>query len=152
MPGAFRESLLELLSEAYTGPNHAHTWFIGNEPGSGLLGTLAKLSAEEASRTGPSGTTVAAHTEHLRWSLAHANAFARGETPPGGWDKSWSVRAVDAAAWDDLRAALREEYDTLLGALRKQDDWSDPQMLTGVMALAPHAAYHLGAVRQLVAA
>ena len=83
MPEAFRESLLELLSEAYTGPNHAYTWLIGNEPGSGLLGTLQKLSAEEASRAGPSGKAVAAHTRHLRWSLAHANAFARSETPTG---------------------------------------------------------------------
>jgi hypothetical protein len=33
-----------------------------------------------------------------------------------------------------------------------QDGFSDPQMLTGVMALAPHAAYHLGAIRQMIAA
>lgn len=149
MPGAFKESLLELFSEAYTGPNHPYTWFIGNEAGSGLFGTLEKLSTEDASRVQPSGTTVAAHTEHLRWSLAHANTFARGETPTGSWPESWSLREVDAGAWDDLRAALRREYETLLGAIKQQEDFSDPQTLTGIMALVPHAAYHLGAIRQM---
>lgn len=151
MPEAFKESLLELLSEAYTGPNHAYTWFIGNEPGSGLFGTLEKLSAEAASKEQPSGTTVAAHTEHLRWSLAHANAFARGEVPAGNWAESWSLRVVDAAAWDDLRAALRREFEALLEAIKQRGDFSDPQMLTGITALVPHAAYHLGAIRQMVA-
>ncbi len=47
----------ELFGKAYTGPNHAHTWFIGNEPGSGLLGTLKHVSAEDASRGQPSGSS-----------------------------------------------------------------------------------------------
>lgn len=149
MPDAFKEALLELFSEAYTGPNHAYTWFIDNKPGSGLFGTLAPLSAEAASEEGPSGATIAAHTEHLRWSLAYANAFARGEVPEGGWSESWSLRVVDAAAWDELRAALRCEFETLLEAIKRQEDFSDLQMLIGIMALVPHAAYHLGAVRQL---
>lgn len=149
---AFKASLLELFSEAYTGPNHPYTWFIGNEPGSGIFGTLSSLSAADASRAGLSGATVAAHTEHLRWSLAHANAFARGETPAGDWAESWTVSAVDETAWNALRAELRREYETLYAVIAQQDDFSDPQMLTGVMALAPHAAYHLGAIRQLVSA
>lgn len=150
MPEALKEGLLELFSEAYTGPNHAYTWFIGNDPDSGLFGTLAPLSAEKASREGPSGATIAAHTEHLRWSLALANAFARGEIPTGKWAESWSVREVDAEAWDDLRAALRREYDTLLEAMKQQEDFSDPQLLRGMLALIPHAAYHLGAIRQMM--
>ena len=145
----FRTSLLELLSEAYSGPNHAYTWFISNEPGSGLLGTLENVSAEDASSRQPSGTTIAAHAEHLRWSLAHANAFARGEVPTGTWAESWSVHAVDEAAWQTLRAELKREFETLYTALQKQEDFSDPQTLTGIMALAPHAAYHLGAIRQM---
>lgn len=145
----FRTSLLELLSEAYTGPNHAYTWFIGNEPGSGLFGTLDALSAEDASRAQAHGSTIAAHTEHLRWGLAHANAFARGEVPAGSWAESWSVRVVDEAAWRTLRAESKKEFKTLYAALQKQEDFSDPQTLTGIMALVPHAAYHLGTIRQM---
>lgn len=152
MTEAFKDALLELFSEAYTGPNRAYTWFTDNKPESGLFGTLETLNAEDASREGPSGATVAAHTEHLRWSLAHANAFARVETPEGGWAESWSVQTVDAAAWDRLRAELRGEYDTLFSAMERQKSFSDPQLLKGMMALVPHAAYHLGAIRQMTAA
>lgn len=141
----------ELFSEAYTGPNHAYTWFIGNEPGSGLLGTLDGVFAEEAS-TPPvvGGTTVAAHTEHLRWALALANAYTRGENPQMNWAESWSVQTVDADAWDKLRADLRSEYEALHRAIQTQQEISDEQMLTAMLAFTPHAAYHLGAIRQMV--
>ena len=149
METTFKEALLELFSEAYTGPNHAYTWFIDNAPGSGLFGTLDALNAEEASHAGPSGRTIAAHAEHLRWSLALANAFARNEEPQLDWKESWTVKWVDADAWERLKNDLRGEYETLYAALERQEDFSDRQLLTGIMALVPHAAYHLGAIRQL---
>lgn len=145
----FREVLLELFSEAYTGPNHAYTWFTDNAPGSSLFGTLESLSAKEASQPGSSGATIAAHAAHLRWSLALANAYARGEAPQADWKESWTVRQVDADAWERLKNDLRREYETLYAALERQEDFSDQQLLTGIMALVPHAAYHLGAIRQL---
>ncbi len=141
--------LAELFSEAYTGPNHAYTWFIGNEPDSGILGTLDSVSAEAASRRQPSGSTVAAHTEHLRWSLAVANAYTRGETPQLNWAESWTVHTVDAATWDKLRADLRGEYEALHYALQNQQELVGEQMLTVMLAFTPHAAYHLGAIRQM---
>lgn len=146
----FRNVLLELFQEAYTGPNGPYTWFIDNRPDSGLFGTLEQVSAEDASRPSPTGSSIAAHAEHLRWSLALTNAYVRGENPTPSWAESWTVKTVDARAWDKLRAELRREYDAVLAALGRQEDFSDPQMLTGIVALTPHAAYHLGAVRQLV--
>ncbi len=142
----------ELFREAYTGPNHAYTWFIGNEPGSGTLGTLGHVSAEDALRPQLSGSTIAAHTEHLRWSLVIANAFTRGETPQLNWSESWSVTTVDADAWDKLRAELENEYETLYRTIQNQQDVSDEQLLTAMLAFTPHAAYHLGALRQMVGA
>jgi len=73
-------------------------------------------------------------------------------TPEGGWSESWSVRAVDAETLDTLRAELRREYDTLLAAINRLRSFSDPQLFKGMLALVPHAAYHLGAVRQLALA
>ena len=145
-----RNVLLELFKEAYTGPNGPNTWFIDNRPGSGLFGTLDGVSAEDASRLTPTGSSVAAHAEHLRWSLALTSAYVRGENPTPSWAESWAVKTVDAEAWKKLQADLRREYEEVRAALGRQEDLSDPQMLTGVMALTPHAAYHLGAVRQLV--
>ena len=141
--------IAELFSEAYTGPNHAYTWFIGNKPDSGLLGTLETVSAEDASRRQPSGSGIAAHTEHLRWSLAAANAYTRGETPELNWAESWTVQTVDAATWDKLRADLRDEYEALHRVLQSQQEIVGEQILTVMLAFTPHAAYHLGAIRQM---
>lgn len=150
MTEALRSVLLELFAEAYTGPNGPHTWFTDNRPGSGLLGTLGGVRAEDASRPSPTGSTIAGHAEHLRWSLALTNAYVRGENPTPNWAESWTVTTVDAEAWDNLRADLRREYEEVLAALGRQKDVSDPQTLTGILALTPHAAYHLGAIRQRV--
>ena len=142
--------IAELFAEAYTGPNHAHTWFIDNRPGSGLLGTLEQVSAEDASKAQPSGSSIAAHTEHLRWSLAVANAFTRGETPALNWSESWSVKTVNTAAWDKLRTELKNEYEALYRAIQRQQAVADEQLLTAMLAFTPHAAYHLGAIRQMI--
>jgi hypothetical protein len=146
----FRKVLLELFTEAYDGPSKEYTWFIDNAPKSGLLGTLEDISSEEASRTfTENGSTIAAHTEHLRWSLALANAYTRGENPQPKWSESWLVKTVDDASWKKLRVDLRSEFEVLQNAMQKQQDFSDEQMLTGVVALVPHAAYHLGSIRQM---
>jgi NAD(P)H-dependent FMN reductase len=145
----FKASLLELLSEAYLGKTKDYTWFTGEQ---GVFGTLDGVSAEAASRS-LGGASVAAHAEHLRWSLAMANAFARGEEPQADWSESWSVDRVDTEAWERLRAELRREFETLMAALEQRDlSTFDAATLTGILALAPHAAYHLGAMRQMVLA
>jgi len=46
---------------------------------------------------------------------------------------------------------MPEAFGSLLEVLRKEHG-SDPRTPTGITALAPHAAYHSGAVRQMVAA
>jgi hypothetical protein len=143
MEDSFKESVLELFLEAYLGKTKAYTWFTG---------TLDGVSAEAASRS-LGGASVAAHAEHLRWSLALANAFARGEEPQADWSESWSVDRVDTEAWERLRAELRREFETLSAALETLAlDTLDAPTLTGILALAPHAAYHLGAVRQMALA
>lgn len=142
--------LLDLFAEAYKGPSGPHSWFLDNRPDVGLFATLAGLTAEIASRpVGTSGLTIAAHAEHLRWSLALANAIVRGEMPQFKWQESWSVRVVDAAAWEKLQSDLRQDYETLHQRIGASVDMFKPEWLQGVMALVPHAAYHLGAIRQM---
>jgi hypothetical protein len=60
------------------------------------------------------------------------------------------VASVDDAAWQTLRHEVARAVDDLRSALERDPDVSDPMMLRGVLALAPHAAYHLGAIRVLV--
>ncbi len=147
------QSIVDLLTEAYAGPpNPSSTWFIDNEPDSGILGLIAGVSPSEAawSTSGGDqpGTSIAAHVEHLRWSLANTNAEIRGE-PGGKWAESWSVLGTDEAGWNRLRQELRSEFETLLQQIQQQKPLSG-DYLTGALALLPHAAYHLGNIRQLI--
>jgi hypothetical protein len=146
----FRKVLLELFTEAYDGPSKDYTWFIDNKPKSGMLGTLEDITSEEASRTFiENGSSIAAHTEHVRWSLALSNAYMRGEQPKTPWSESWLVKTVSADEWETLRSNLRAEYKTLRGGIEKQQDFSDEQILTGAFAFVAHATYHLGSIRQM---
>lgn len=146
-------SINELLTEAYAGPpNPNATWFIDNEPDSGILGILAGVSAAEASTSvdgsGKPGTSIAANAEHLRWSLANTNGVMRGEEY-GKWKESWNLQSVDETTWNQLCDALRTEFETLVETLKNQTELPD-EYLSGFIALLPHAAYHLGTIRQMV--
>ncbi len=146
----FRKVLLELFTEAYDGPSKSYTWFIDNAPKSWMLGTLEDISSEEASRTFvENGSSIAAHTEHVRWSLALSNAYMRGEQPKSPWSESWLVKTVNDSEWNTLRSNLRTEYETLHAGIEKQKDFSDEQILTGAFGFVAHAAYHLGSIRQM---
>lgn len=149
------DSVVTLLTEAYAGPPDPNaTWFIDNEPDSGILGILSKVSAEEASTSvdgsGEEGTTIAANAEHLRWSLAQANASLRGEPFQENWKESWRLITSEPGDWDRLRAELRAEYETLCQGLKRQTGFEQDEDSLGVIALLPHAAYHLGTIRQMV--
>jgi hypothetical protein len=152
--GALLQSVVMLLTEAYEGPpNPSETWFIDNEPDSGILGVLANVTAAQASRSvdgsGQNGSTIAANVEHLRWSLANVNATMRGDTYNSNWSESWLLVGADEIEWNRLRQALRAEYQTLRDAILKQEELDDVY-LNGLLALVPHAAFHLGLIRQMV--
>lgn len=143
--------VLVQFTEAYAGPPQAHSWFIDNGPDAGLFRTVAALTAAQASRSiVDGGTTVAAHVEHLRWSLALFNAIVRGEQPEIRWTESWTVRTVDQEAWEHLQAELRREYETLRTSFAAHAVALKPEWLPPTMAVVPHAAYHLGAIRQMI--
>lgn len=144
-----RGILAELFAEAYEGASKPYTWFVDNKPNAGILGTLAALTAAEASYKQPSGSSIAAHSEHLRWSLALANAYMRGEQPTPKWADSWTLQTVDEAAWLALQEALKAEFAQFYRALTTLPNDLDAMTLTGAVAALPHAAYHLGAIRQM---
>jgi hypothetical protein len=148
------QSIIDLLTEVYAGaPDPSETWFIDNEPDSGILGTLASISAIEASTSvdgsGGVGTTIAANVEHLRWSLANANAALRGETYNSNWSESWTMHEATEVKWGQLRQELQGELQVLLDAIKIQEHLPG-DFLNGVLALIPHAAFHLGLIRQMI--
>jgi len=125
------------------------TWVTTGGPEGGINGTLAQLSAAQASRD-VDGVTAAAHAEHVRWAMQMVNDFFDGCAPTSDWSASWTVREVDEAAWDKLRDDLRQVGAKLLENLRERHSWAEEMAMLGAFASYGHTAYHLGALRQLM--
>jgi hypothetical protein len=147
------QSIIILFSEAYRGPRDpASTWFIDNEPDSGILGIIAGITSEEASWSSQSnepGKTIAGHVEHLRWSLANTNCALHGKPYQENWNESWKTLDANQMKWEKLKMELDIEFKALLETIHQQTEL-EGDYLTGIMALIPHAAYHLGTIRQLL--
>lgn len=148
----FLDALRELLFELIEGPRDPkRTWVVSNEAGSGLLGTLAGVSAEAASRPAGAGRrSIAAHAEHVRVGLTIALAYMK-EQPPPSWHDSWRVSTVDAAGWQSILDGLRQVSREIGEHLTPERLPMPPsaELLTGCVAMVAHAAYHVGAIRQL---
>lgn len=144
---------LELLHEVYLGTEGQHTFVIDNNPGNALLPAIKKLSASDASTPShQGGTTVAAHTGHLVWSINFALEFFKGNVPKSNWEESWTRISVNETEWKQLQDELASAVEQLTDAIKSAKDWSNPVFLKGTLALLPHASYHLGAIKQLILA
>lgn len=117
----------------------------------GLLASLDRLSAQQASAVPPrGGASVAAHVDHLRYGLSLLNRWQQGESPfeDADYSASWSRTTVSALEWDVRRAALSREAHGWRHALDELREVS-PEEWHGVVGSVVHLAYHLGAIRQL---
>jgi hypothetical protein len=121
-----------------------------NAGDAGLLRSLDRLSAAAASRQTATGSSIAAHVDHLRYGLSLMNRWSAGENPfkDADWAVSWRRTAVSDAEWQTLRADLRTETARWLEALRTPREARDIE-LNGMIGSIAHLAYHLGAIRQI---
>src|SRR6185503_18491673 len=144
-------TLTTLLGELLDGPPGRDAYML-NGGDAGLLRSLDKLSARDASAIPPGGAaSIAAHVDHLRYGLSLMNRWAGGEQNPFGsadWSTSWRKTAVSDAEWQQLRNDLATEARRWLDALRAPRDVSRIE-LNGVVGSIAHLAYHLGAIRQI---
>ena len=125
--------------------------FILNKGDIGLLRSLEKLSAADASASVNQGATIAAHAQHVRYGLSLMNQWAREGGNPfanAKWDEAWKTSTVDAGMWEEIRTGLRDETKRWLEMLQSPRDCSAIE-LTGMMSSVAHLAYHLGAIRQI---
>ena len=150
----FRNALSGLLVEVFEGPPGSEA-FILNPKDPGFLRQMEALSAEVASsRPMPGHTTIAAHVDHVLYGLSLLNRWAAGEENPwasADWNASWKRTVVTEAQWSDLCARFRQavgEWQSAVGARRQ---WN-ALTASGAISSCAHAAYHLGAVRQILAA
>ena len=147
----FAPVLTRLFSELVDGASERAGGFILNTGDVGLLRSLDKLSAVDASRAVSGGATIAAHAQHLRYGLSLMNRWAeQGGNPfaDATWDAAWKIADVDAAAWEEIRRGLQAEAHRWLTALAASREVTEVE-LTGMVASIAHLAYHLGAIRQI---
>ena len=72
---AVRSAMTTLLREILDGSSEGAGWVL-NPRDPGLLGSLARVSASDASAVPPGGSSsTASHAEHLRYSLSLLNAI-----------------------------------------------------------------------------
>jgi hypothetical protein len=120
----------------------------------GLIRQLESIDAATASsRPMPGKTTIASHVDHLahgltlmnRWAAGDENAFAGAD-----WNASWQRTTVTDEQWQTLRSRLAREAASWQKLVESRDQWDDVSA-SGALSSAAHTAYHLGAIRQIVA-
>ena len=147
--GDVAPALTRLFAELIDGAGRGG--FVLNAGDVGLLRSLDKLSAAEASQSANGGATIAAHVQHLRYGVSLMNRWAADGGDPfadATWDEAWKTAAVDDAEWTALRNALRHETHRWLQALSHPRTSNDIEV-TGMISSIVHLAYHVGAIRQI---
>ena len=144
----FRAALLATLEEAF---ENVHGYFL--DKGDSIFETLAEVSAAQASESlGPRSGNIAAKVNHIRFYLdAVAANAAAADYIPVDWESSWAVGEVTEAEWRNLVDRLRATYEGLKGFIPANELWNE-QMVGGAFGIVAHTAYHLGEIRQSLAA
>jgi len=150
----FQQALSNMLIEIFNGPPGQEAYLLN--PGDlGLLRQLDAIDASAASRRPmPGKTTIAAHADHIHFSLAILNRWAAGEPNPWAgvdWNASWQRTTVTDEQWQKLRAGLRQEADKWRKVVATRTEW-DNMAASAALSTAAHTAYHFGAIRQILAA
>lgn len=124
--------------------------YVLNGGDEGLLRSLDKVSAQQASALTATGSSIAAHTDHLCYGLSLMNRWAAGENPfqTANWATSWQKTTVSDEEWRTRRAELRAEAARWLEALGRPRDVQTIE-LNGIVGSIAHLAYHIGAIRQI---
>ena len=144
-------AMARLLSELVDGIVDRPGGYVLNTGDKGLLRSLDKLSAGEASEAVHGGATIAAHAQHVRYGLSLMNRWAaEGGNPfaDATWDAAWRLSTVSDAEWQEIRDGLRGETERWQQALRTPREVTNIE-LTGMIGSVAHLAYHLGAIRQI---
>jgi hypothetical protein len=144
-------TLTTLFSELVDGATNREGAYILNSGDVGLIASLDRLTAGDASRSVNDGATIAAHAQHVRYGLSLMNSWARDGGNPfanAKWDEAWKTSAVGDSEWAEIRDGLRAEARSWLAALKTPRDAS-PVEVAGMIGSIAHLAYHLGAIRQI---
>ena len=154
-------TLIDQYRETFEGEvTPGRVWITDGPPESAVLGALDALTPAQAfTPPTPGGRSIAAHANHLRYTLDLTLRRLHGENPATDWPGSFVVPAsasdprAQAELWSTLRRDLRTAYEGVLAFVQRQrstppEKWP-PIHLAGLCAMTAHNAYHLGAIRQI---
>ena len=144
------KTLTRLFTELTEG-THSKGGFILNTGDIGLLKSLDKLSAADASHSVNGGATIASHTQHVRYGLSLMNEWGTNGGNPfanAKWDEAWKMSKVNDAQWQEIRNGLRKEATGWQQVLKTPREANDLELM-GIVGSIAHLAYHLGAIRQI---
>ena len=150
----FHRAVSRLLTEIFEGPPGTEAYIL-NPGDSGLLGQLEIITAATASRQSiPGKPSIAAHVDHVHFGMSLLTRWISGEENPwanADWTGAWKRLTVTDEQWRELRDNLRKESDTWRKAVVHLTKWDDVTA-AGALSTIAHTAYHLGAIRQILAA
>ncbi|HWD39471.1 MAG TPA: hypothetical protein VG944_11525 [Fimbriimonas sp.] len=148
---SFNEAIAELLREGFEGVGPSgSTWFVeGHEA---ILPTIRELSSERASVCPiPGRASIGAHVRHLIFLMSLANTCHGEALPAGSWTDTWSRNEFSAEEWRAMQEELERRYLAFAEWFRTNENWVHEMGVIGPISTLPHVAFHLGAIRQLVA-
>jgi hypothetical protein len=150
----FQRAVSKLLTEIFDGPPGQEAYIL-NPGDTGLLGQLEKISATTASKQSiPGKPSIAAHVEHVHFGLSLLTRWIGGEENPwadADWTGAWKRLSVTDEQWRTLREDLKKQSATWRKAMAAHTEWDDITA-AGALSTIAHTAYHLGAIRQILAA
>ena len=149
----FQRALSNMLTEIFDGPPGREAYVL-NPGDPGLLRQLDAIEASAASnRPMPGKTTIASHVDHVHFGLSILNRWVEGETNAwagADWNGSWQRTTVTEDQWRTLRDRLRHEAEKWRKVVATRTTWDDIGAAAALSTVA-HTAYHLGAIRQILA-
>ena len=150
----FQRAVSKLLVEVFNGPPGDEAYIL-NPGDPGLHQQLETISAATASEQPiPGKPSIASHVDHVHYGLSLLTRWLAGEENPwadADWNASWRRNAVTDDQWGILRQNLREKADTWQNAVSRRTEWDDLNA-AGALSTIAHTAYHLGSIRQILAA
>jgi hypothetical protein len=147
--------LLSVLRENFEGgqPGQRTAFLDGTKPdGSGnhgLFATLEQLTAEQASAPTALNSSIASQAAHTAFHMEVTVKYVRGDRSIHDWASSFEPRVVNDAQWLALRERVKKAYDDIF-ELASHTTELDEATAGGMAATLAHAAYHLGAIRQII--
>ena len=150
----FQRAVSKLLVEVFNGPPGDEAYIL-NPGDPGLHRQLETISAATASEQPiPGKPSIASHVDHVHYGLSLLTRWLAGEENPwadADWNASWRRNVVTDDQWGILRQNLREKADTWQNAVSRRTEWEDLNA-AGALSTIAHTAYHLGSIRQILAA